>query len=68
MKIEEIIGTMSEEAKQRLASCKTQEELQEVLAEECGRPLDDDMLDAIAGGYVSYHLTLDEPYKPSVIC
>jgi len=71
MKIEEIIGTMSEEAKQRLASCKTQEEAQEVLVEECGMPLDDELLDAIAGGW-DIHWQTCSPYpqggKPSVIC
>ena len=59
---------VGEEAKQEPASCKTQEEVQEVFTEECGRPLDDEMLNAIADDYISYHSTLDEPYKPSAIC
>jgi hypothetical protein len=72
MKFEEIIGKMSEEAKQRLSSCKTQEEVQEVLSEELGTPLDDELLDAIAGGW-DVHMFDDSSHvwpqgKPSVIC
>jgi len=50
MKSEEAIGKLSEETKRGLATCKTREEAEEVLADECGSPLDDELLDAIAGG------------------
>lgn len=72
MKSEGAIGKLSEETRQRLAACKTREEAEEVLADECGRPLDDELLDAIAGGFggiISYHFPEQkEKYKPSTIC
>lgn len=50
MKFEEIYRELSEEAKQKLAECKTQEELRKVLAEAGVDPLNDALLDAVAGG------------------
>ena len=51
MKNEAIYDKLSEEVKQKLAECKTQEELRRVLAEAGVDPLDDELLDAVAGGY-----------------
>ena len=50
MKSEEIINKLSEEVKKKLAECKTQVELRKVLAEAGVEPLDDEQLDAVAGG------------------
>ncbi len=50
MKSEEIINKLSEEVKKKLAECKTQDELRKVLAEAGVEPLDDEQLDAVAGG------------------
>ncbi len=50
MKSEEIINKLSEEVKKKLAECKTQDELRKVLAEAGIEPLDDEQLDAVAGG------------------
>lgn len=51
MKNEEIMSTLSEGTKQKLADCKTQEEMMQILAEEGIEPLDDELLDAVAGGF-----------------
>ena len=51
MKSEEIINKLSEEVKKKLAECKTQDELRKVLAEAGVEPVDDDLLDAVAGGF-----------------
>ena len=73
MKMEDVIAKMSKESKQRLAACKTQEEAQEIMAEEFGGPLDDEVLDAITGGWDA-HIFDDSRHiypqggKPSVIC
>ncbi len=50
MKNEEIMSTLSEGTKQKLADCKTQEEMKQILAEAGVEPLDDELLDAVAGG------------------
>ena len=50
MKNEAIYDKLSEEVKQKLAECKTQEELRRVLAEAGVDPLNDALLDAVAGG------------------
>ena len=50
MKNEAIYNSLSEEAKKKLAECKTQEEIRKVLTEAGIEPLDDGLLDAVAGG------------------
>ena len=51
MKIEEFYNSLPEEVKGKLAECRTQEELRKVLAEAGVDSLDDELLDAVAGGY-----------------
>ena len=51
MKNEDFYNSLSEEVKKKLAGCKTQEEIRKVLAEAGVEPLDDELLDAVAGGY-----------------
>ena len=50
MKNEAFYNSLSEEVKQKLAECKTQEEIRKVLAEAGFEPLDEKLLDAVAGG------------------
>ena len=50
MLLEEFYYHLSEEVKKRLEECKTQEEIRKVLAEAGIEPLDDGLLDAVAGG------------------
>ena len=50
MKKEEFYNSLSEEAKKKLAECKTQDELRKVLAEAGVESVDDELLDAVAGG------------------
>ncbi len=50
MKMEELFNDLSEEVKKKLAECKTQEEIRKVLAQAGVEPLDDELLDAVAGG------------------
>ena len=50
MKKEELMNDLNEEVKQKLAECKTAEDVKKVLAEAGVEPLDDEMLDEIAGG------------------
>ncbi len=50
MKKEEFYNSLSEEVKRELAECKTQDELRKVLTEAGVEPLDDEILDAVAGG------------------
>ncbi len=50
MKTENIMSNLSEEVKQKLAACKTHAEMEQVLAEAGIEPLDDELLDAVAGG------------------
>ena len=50
MKNEELYNSLSEEVKKKLAECKTQEEIRKVLAEAGVEPLDDELLDEVAGG------------------
>ena len=58
MKNEEFYNSLSEEVKKNLAGCKTQEEIRKVLAEAGVEPLDDELLDSVAGGFV-------RPFLPS---
>ena len=55
MNKEELYGTLSEEIRQKLAGCKTQDELRKVLAEAGVEPLDDALMDAVAGGLRGPH-------------
>ena len=50
MKNNELYNSLSEEVKQKLAKCKTLEEVKKVSEEEGLRHLDDEMLEAVAGG------------------
>ena len=50
MKKEEFYNSLSEEVKKKLAECKTQDDIRRVLAEAGVEPLDDELLDAVAGG------------------
>lgn len=50
MKKEDLCNSISENVKKKLAECKTQEEMKQVLAEADVEPLDDELLDAAAGG------------------
>ena len=50
MKNNELYNSLSEEVKQKLAKCKTLEEVKEVTEEEALRHLDDETLEAVAGG------------------
>ena len=51
MKKEELMNKLSGEARQKLAACKTEEEAKKVLVEAGVEPLDDELLDAVAGGF-----------------
>ena len=50
MESKELLSSLSEEVKQKLAECKTQEEICKVLAEAGIEPMEDALLDAVAGG------------------
>ncbi|MCR4772000.1 MAG: hypothetical protein K5855_06760 [Oscillospiraceae bacterium] len=50
MKKEEFYNNLSEDVKKKLAECKTQDELRKVLAEAGVESVDDELLDAVAGG------------------
>ncbi len=50
MKNEEFYNNLSENVKKNLAECKTQDEIRKVLTEAGVEPLDDELLDAVAGG------------------
>ena len=50
MNKEEFYNSLSEDVKKKLAECKTQDELRKVLAEAGVEPVDDELLDAVAGG------------------
>ena len=50
MESKELLSSLSEEMKQKLAECETQEEIRKVLAEAGVEPLDDELLDTVAGG------------------
>ncbi len=50
MKNNELLSSLSEEVKKKLVECKTQEELRKVLDEAGIEPLDNELLDAVAGG------------------
>ncbi len=65
MKKEELMNGLSEEIRQKLSGCKTAEEAKKVLSEAGVEPLDDELLDAVAGGgelfrvYGKYHISDD---------
>ena len=46
----ELMDSLSEEVRQKLAKCRTQEEAKAVLTEAGIEPIDDELLDAAAGG------------------
>ena len=50
MNIGKLYCNLNEEVKQKLAACKTAKEAKKVLTEAGVEPLDDELLDAIAGG------------------
>ena len=50
MKREKRMTALSDEVRQKLAACKTAEEAKKVLAEAGVEPLDDELLDTVAGG------------------
>ncbi len=50
MKNGERMNSLSEEVKRKLLECKTQEEAKKVLTEAGIEPLDDELLDNVAGG------------------
>ncbi len=50
MESKELLSSLSEETKKKLTECKTQKEMEAVLTEAGIDPLDDELLDAIAGG------------------
>ncbi len=50
MKNEEFYNNLSENVKKNLAGCRTQDEIRKVLTEAGVEPLDDELLDAVAGG------------------
>ncbi|MBR4703670.1 MAG: hypothetical protein IKO91_07480 [Oscillospiraceae bacterium] len=47
---EELMNRLSEEIRQKLAACKTRDEIRKVLAEAGVEPLDDEDLAVVAGG------------------
>ncbi len=50
MKSEELYENLSEDVKKKLAECRTPDEIRKVLAEAGVEPLDDKLLNAVAGG------------------
>ena len=50
MKNEAFYDSLNEDAKRKLAACKTAEEAKKVLAEAGVEPMDDELLEAVAGG------------------
>ncbi len=52
MKNEELYKGLNEEVKKKLAGCRTAEEAKKVLSEAGVEPLDDELLDAVAGGHM----------------
>ena len=46
----ELMTALSDKVKQKHAACKTAEEAKKVLAEAGVEPLDDELLDTVAGG------------------
>ncbi len=50
MKNEVLMNSLSEEVKQKLVGCRTAEEAKKVLSEAGVEPLDDELLDGVAGG------------------
>jgi len=64
MKNEEFYNSLSEEVKKNLAGCKTQEEICKVLTEAGVEPLDDELLDAVAGGLMGGRATIPSYLRP----
>lgn len=50
MKKDDLFNNISKEVKEKLAECKTQEEMKQILAEAGVEQLDDELLDAVTGG------------------
>ena len=50
MKNDELIRNLSDEVRQKLAECKTEDEIKKVLTDAGVEPLDDELLDGVAGG------------------
>ncbi len=50
MKKEEFMNGLSEEVRQKLTGCKTAEEAREILSKAGVEPMDDELLDEVAGG------------------
>ena len=55
MENKDIPAKLSDEIKEKLAQCKTQEEMREILAQSGVEQLDDALLEAVAGGYTIPH-------------
>lgn len=51
MSNQDFYNSLSEEVKEKITQCKTQDEMRRVLTEAGVEPLDDELLDAVAGGY-----------------
>ncbi len=64
MESKELLSSLSEEMKQKLAECETQEEIRKVLAEAGVEPLDDELLDAVAGGLMGGRATIPKYLRP----
>ena len=64
MESKELLSSLSEEMKQKLAECRTQEEICKVLTEAGVEPLDDELLDAVAGGLMGGRGTIPSYLRP----
>ena len=64
MESKELLSSLSEEMKQKLAECRTQEEICKVLTEAGVEPLDDELLDAVAGGLMGGRATIPSYLRP----
>lgn len=56
---EDLFNSISKEVREKLAECKTQDEIRKVFTAAGFEPLDDELLDAIAGG-------MRDPYFPQL--
>ena len=54
MKNDELIRNLSDEVRQKLAECKTEDEIKKVLTDAGVEPLDDELLDGVAGGFFTH--------------
>ncbi len=50
MNNQDFYSSLSEEVKEKLTHCKTQDEIRRILTEAGVEPLDDELLDNVAGG------------------